>query len=539
MKSPTMTQKGKLFIVFFALMSLGLFLRTYHISNFGLFGDEKQSVLIAVGNTNFGGMSALMNPPAVFTPADFWAPRGIQAWLDADARGDVSGNSLFHDMMLKLVANVFGKGDGALRGVSVFFNMLTIWLLFYWARRQKMHEFYWPLGILLLAVLEPFFIIFSQQARNYTTSLFFTTVSNYFFWKMIIQKNDIEKPKTKDVVGWALTSLFALFSTYLTALVLVGQLIYMFIRLPKWEIWQKILLGAFLFIIPFGAWMLVGPGQYFLAYQADAGKQYLSFLQTNGPIKDWIEAASPGNLVKRTVSILSDYFFWTNDLYARQGVKFGGILLLIFGFFVIRWIKNIEDASMKRLYTFAGIQIFFPVFVLILTALKAGTTTGFFLRYASFGLPFGIFISAGFADYILRLPIWYRSLGILLMFIQLYFLVFQFSPLYQDQKQKYTNTAGRTRMRNPYPLIADRIRANYSVGDTVLYPTRRTNFLNSQHIDMNSVDVSDAQLVNVYFNGNEPFYQKIDTTYQDSVMLQKKNGRRLLIFDFRQGSLRY
>ena len=76
-------------------------------------------------------------------------------------------------------------------------------------------------------------------------------------------------------------------------------------------------------------------------------------------------------------------------------------------------------------------------------------------------------------------------------------------------------------------------------GDTVLYPSRKTNFLNSQHINMQAVDVSDAQLVNLYFDAEEPFYQKIDTTYQDSVIIRKKNGQRLLIFDFRQGSLRY
>jgi hypothetical protein len=56
---------------------------------------------------------------------------------------------------------------------------------------------------------------------------------------------------------------------------------------------------------------------------------------------------------------------------------------------------------------------------------------------------------------------------------------------------------------------------------------------------MQSVDVSDAQLVNLYFDADEPIFQKIDTTYQDSVIIQKKNGQRLLIFDFRKGSLRY
>ena len=95
-----------------------------------------------------GGMGELMRPDKTFTPADFWAPRGIKSWLDADARGDVSGNSLVHDMMLKLFAWLFGKGDAAMRSVSVLFNMLTIWIMFRWAR-QFTKANVWTLAIVL------------------------------------------------------------------------------------------------------------------------------------------------------------------------------------------------------------------------------------------------------------------------------------------------------------------------------------------------------------------------------------------------------
>ena len=52
-------------------------------------------------------------------------------------------------------------------------------------------------------------------------------------------------------------------------------------------------------------------------------------------------------------------------------------------------------------------------------------------------------------------------------------------------------------------------------------------------------DVSDAQLVNLYFNSELKFVQKIDTIYKDSVILKKKDGQKILIFDFKQGKYRF
>jgi hypothetical protein len=65
------------------------------------------------------------------------------------------------------------------------------------------------------------------------------------------------------------------------------------------------------------------------------------------------------------------------------------------------------------------------------------------------------------------------------------------------------------------------------------------NFLNAKNLQGRVADVSDAQLVNLYFNSELKFVQKIDTIYKDSVILKKKDGQKILIFDFKQGKYRF
>ena len=532
-----MLNKRRLFLLFLGLMFFGAFLRIYRINSFGLYGDEKQSILIAVANTNYGGMGDLLLPPATFTPSDFWKSRGIKSWIDADIRGDISGNSLVHDMALKLFSFLFVKSDGALRSVSVLFNLMTLWLLFYWARKLRPHQEAWPLAILLLAVLEPFFVIYSQQARNYTTSIFFTTASNYFFWNLII-KGDKLAFKSKDLLGWILTSLFALFSTYLTALVLVGQFVYLiFLSKISWPNWKKLAIGSLGFLAPLFSWMYWGPGQYAYEFQKDSGSQYLNYLKSNGPVIGWIEESNPTNLIKKSIYILSDSFFLTNDLYNRHGYKIGFILLVSFFVLILTFISKIKEKSEKNFYYLGLIQIVLPIIFLVFAALNAGTTTGFFLRYASFSIPFGIFLSVGVVDYLLKLNIWVKGLILLIATIQIYFLILQIKPLYTDSRQKYTFSSNRG--INPYPIIANKIIKSYTPGDTVLYPSKLNNFLNAKNLKDRLADVSDAQLVNLYLDDTFNFIQKIDTAYKDSVILKKANGQKVLIFDFEKGKYRY
>lgn len=528
-------KKELYFFVFLGLIILALFLRVYHLGQFSLFSDERSSVLLGVANTNQGGMGELMRPDKTFTPAEFWAPRGIKSWLDADARGDVSGNSLVHDMMLKLFAWLFGKSDAAMRSVSVFFNMLTIWVMFRWAR-QFTKANVWTLAIVLFAAIEPFFIIYSQQARNYATSLFFTTASNYLFWLLVIKKEGELNGNKKYLGLWVITSLGALFSTYLTALALVGQFIYLIFFVRNKTIWLRMSSRLVIILIPFVSWFIWGPARYFMGFQANAADQLLTFIQKNGEIPGWLEFATPSNLFKRTISIFSDHFFWTNDLYAKHGFKIGTVLLVFFFFLIFKWIKTLDRTS-RGVYVLAVIQIILPVVFLFVAAVNAGTTSGFFLRYACFGLPFGIFLSVGVMDYIMKQAIWYRIFACLFLFAQTYQLVVLFVPLYADEHQKYTFSVGRG--PNPYPVIAASIQSQYQVGDTVVYPSSKANLLDSKYLRNLVIDPLDAQNVNLYLNETDNFIQRVDPFMQDSVLIKKPNGKLIVIFDFKKGKYRY
>lgn len=528
-------KKELYFFVFLGLIMLALFLRVYHLGQFSLFSDERSSVLLGVANTNQGGMGELMRPDKTFTPADFWAPRGIKSWLDADARGDVSGNSLVHDMMLKLFAWLFGKGDAAMRSVSVLFNMLTIWIMFRWAR-QFVKSNVWTLAIVFFAAIEPFFVIYSQQARNYATSLFFATASNYLFWLLVIKKDGQLNNNKKYLLLWVLSSIGALFSTYLTALALVGQFIYMAVFVRDRSIWLRMTLHMCLTVIPFISWFIWGPARYFMDFQANAAEQLITYIQKNGEIPGWLEFASPSNLFKRTISIFSDHFFWTNDLYAKHGFKIGTVLLVCFIFLLFKWIKSL-DRSSRGVYLLGVIQIVLPSVFLFAAAVNAGTTSGFFLRYACFGLPFGIFISVGIFDYMLKQAIWYRIFACIFLLAQTYQLVSLFVPLYSDQHQKYTFSVGRG--PNPYPMIAAAIQSTYQAGDTVVYPSSKANLLDSKYLRNLVIDPLDAQNVNLYLNETDSFIQRVDPFMQDSVLIKKANGKVLVIFDFKKGKYRY
>lgn len=528
--------QNKIFILlaFVGLMLLAVFLRVYHIDHFSLFGDEKQSVLIGVANTNFGGMSDLLQEGKTFTSADFWADRGIASWLDADARGDVSGNSLVHDMMLKLFAQLFGHSDAVFRSVSVLFNLLTVWLLFYWYRKMFAGQWNWQLLVLLLAVIEPFFVIYSQQARNYTTSIFFSTLSNYFFWVLAIKPQ--ETFKRKYLVGWILATLFALFSTYLTALVLVGQGIYLTLRFPTKKLYFTMLVGGVIAVIPMACWILFGPGQHFLGYQADAAAKYVAYIQAHGPIQGWIEPSTFGNVSKRTISILSDQFLWTNDIYLKKGYRFGGVALLIFAYGIYRWLK-VENKPLRGFYLFCLLQILLPIVVLIAAAINAGTTTGYFIRYASFALPLGIFVSVGYLRHLFRQTIWIRLLASLYVFIQMYFQVEIFSALYSDAPQKYTFSNHRA--PNPYPLVASKILTTYQAGDTIVYPSAQSGGFVKSDTTKRVYNTSDAQLVNLYLPEDAQYIQRIDLQSQDSILIRGAHGRRIVLFNFAHNPHRY
>ena len=116
-------------------------------------------------------------------------------------------------------------------------------------------------------------------------------------------------------------------------------------------------------------------------------------------------------------------------------------------------------------------------------------------------------------------------------------MIQQFLPLYTDKKQKYTYSVNRG--PNPYPIIASKIEKIYELGDTIVYPSWKSKVLPSKHTLGRMIDPVDAQNVNLYFNSKAQYIQRVDVFMHDSILIKRKNGDVILIFDFQNGKYRY
>lgn len=519
-----------LFIVIFAAL-----LRFYHINHYGIFGDEKQGIMVAVGNVNIGGKKALMAPDKTFTPKDFWQPKTIADLLDANARGDTSGNATVHLISMNIFGQLFGHSDGVLRSVSAIYNLLTILFIFLIGRNIFKND---KIALLaaFLAATEPFFIIFSQQARFYTTCIFFGTVASYYFLEIMVNgKNSL-----KYYVGYTLSIILAIFSNYLTFTVFLAHGLYWLLVDRTFEKLRNFCVCYVIMAIPFGLWMTKGPGQYALLYIKDATNLYHSILKNPklaASYQGFIDIASWKNLFTRGISIVSDYFIFTNGWYEKLGNKIA--LVLVIGLLVlVAWI--ILNKSKKvdiQLFVFVLLMVFIPFVFSVLSAYKAGVMTGFYFRYTSFGLPFVSILMAWFLVLMFEK---YKIIAIgfaVLAMVQYYSFARIIKHFYADTQQKYTNSHGR--ISNPYILIADKIKSLYMPGDTIVYPSfYATGFSKAIERPKGEFDNHDAQLVNLYLPKDATYTQRISLEEADRVLLKRK-GQTLVLFDFEGIKYRY
>jgi 4-amino-4-deoxy-L-arabinose transferase-like glycosyltransferase len=72
--------------------------------------------------------------PRAFTPAEFWAPKTLEDYFEANNRSDI-GNSPFYYLILHWWTVVFGLSDFSVRFLSVIFSVLIIGLTYLFGKR--------------------------------------------------------------------------------------------------------------------------------------------------------------------------------------------------------------------------------------------------------------------------------------------------------------------------------------------------------------------------------------------------------------------
>lgn len=127
----------------------------------------------------------------------------------------IEKNPPLYFILLRQWSDLFGKSEFSLRFLSLFFGVLSIFLLYKLSRIFFDHKTS-LLGAVFLS-LSPFQIWYCQEARAFTLSLLLSLSSSYFFLRSF-KNND-----TKSWVLYSFSSLLLLFTTYYAAFILIPQ----------------------------------------------------------------------------------------------------------------------------------------------------------------------------------------------------------------------------------------------------------------------------------------------------------------------------
>ncbi|WP_439555850.1 glycosyltransferase family 39 protein [Dyadobacter sp.] len=589
-------------LILLVILIIGTALRLYRLDRFSIFFDEKSTMVVSQGIVLEGANQKPVystqrlaikefwkTPPMdyrpsqvirsftyeeiptarAFTPAEFWAPKTINDYYDALTRSDI-GNSPFYYLLLHIWMDIFGLSDYSARSFSVLLSVMIIGLTYLFGRRF----FSANTGLIAAAIVavEPFFIAYSHQARNYSLTFFLTLLATYFFLQII--ENKASKQKTALLyLGYILSAGLGLLSHFLTISVLLAHGAYALFFLRSVKGWIRMALAAVASLSGLTWWLTLGGGKYTLYTlkdQADLYKRMAETMPLNNPYGT-ILPATLGNVFQRALPIFTDLVIFTNGLTDALGGKRNIAVAIATGLLIILWYRfrnhikapeNIKDkvpflfiilaglfySHHKLQFSIFSVSIFalsfipdihraasteerkrlwmlylmglIPTFFLIFMAFRAGHTYGLNQRYPGFSFPYVIVLLSLLLQYYRKLQLGYRLLLYVFLAIQLCFVGLRLREFYQDRSTKYGYFA-EPRIPNPYYAAAQKIKSTYQAGDTILYPAIKLIARREMDKTFLPYSVQDAQLTNLYLPKDAQYIQVMDTTETDLIRLKK------------------
>ncbi len=574
-----------------AILLLAFGLRLYRAGTYGVFFDEKATLLVSQGVCVEGAnQKDLFNKPT-FTPAGFWRPKTTADYVEAIIRGDI-GNSPAYYVLLHGWLAVFGLSDWSLRMPSVLFSTLTVLLLFVFVRRHFRSD---TLALLSTAVaaVEPFFVSYSHMARNYSMTFFLTLLATHLFL-LILEKASDRNASTGLYLTYGLVFILSVLSHYLTVTVFLCHGLYALLYLRNLRSWVALGLAGVSGLGLLSLWFLYGGGRYtFFTLNAQADfYRHIALTNPYGSEFGTVLPATLANVARRAAPIFTDLFIVTNGLgSALTGLRnsalalgLGGVatglihryrnvarppvwvygavpVLLLAGlpiysvvplrflvlsaalpffYLVVRYIIDRTDQREKRLVVGLLLLTFIPTFFLLFMSWRSGHTFGITQRYSGFSFPYVCILMAMGLRQLAGLRGWFSGPLVAVLLVQGWFMAQLLGKIYADTEPKYTYF-DRARIANPYWSSAQELIARYTPGDTIVYPNRARKIYDAR-VESNTFPASvfDAQMANLYLPKDAQYIQRIDPAEPDRILLiEGKTGRKITIFNFEGTKYRY
>jgi hypothetical protein len=207
-------------------------------------------------------------------------------------------NPPLYFILLKGWISVFGISELSTRALSVIFSALTVFILYYLARRFFNREtaFY----VSLIFTVSQIHLYFSHETRGYTLLALMATLSFYFYLQTI------SIPSILNLIKYTVTITLLLYVHPVPIILIIIQficLLFYFRNNRKGTLY--IIAGQFIAAILFGVWVLKN--------------QWIS------KMKSWIPPPDPGKLKELLVTYLNTEFIF----YLSVAILFAFIVLII------------------------------------------------------------------------------------------------------------------------------------------------------------------------------------------------------------------
>jgi 4-amino-4-deoxy-L-arabinose transferase-like glycosyltransferase len=568
--------------VLIAIIVLGFGLRVYKIGAYGLAGDEKYSLFVSqfVSYDGNNQQNSVRNPKTpYFTPKEFWSEKDISGFYDAIARID-TGNGAFYTFLLHYWSKLVGLEDGNLRFLSLLFNLATIVLMYFFTKKYFSSTKI-ALTVAFLASISPFFINYSQIARNYSMQFFFTLLSTYLFLEII----ENFKLKMYPILLYVLYGIIVLFAELCHISVFplfFAHGIYILIFHRNLPFILKLSASFLIPILGMTLWLNSDGGRWLFHYVNNSVETY-NLMAKNSP-EEYLSVASFTTIIKQFRHLISCVFISAEGLYLKlagatnfiitiflsilayicfvyiknENLKFATILLLI--------LMNLAFVSVSNLHYFVLFSNLFllcfvlhhsrriinqnkPILLLILIAVisllflvvfafKDGNTFRIITRYVGFCYATNLILTVYFIRELFLNSSNSKYLILTGFVVQFGFLLRINNSIYQDNSPRYFMSHAAKRNENPYTILAKNIEKLYQKGDTVLYCSLKDNYMPKGY-DLPAYSVVDAQLTNFYLPKNAEFIQRVDKNEPNKVFLKNANGKMIELFDFEGIKYRY
>lgn len=402
----SLSRNSLLLLSFLLVLALGL--RLYRVGTYGIYFDEKSTLLISQAVCLEGANQKDVFSKPYFTPAEFWKPKTINDFIEANIRGDI-GNSPAYYGVLWLWLKVFGLSDASLRMPSVIFSTLIVWLLFVFVRRhfqprQPASNAQYTgslaprsvdklaLTSAAIATVEPFFVAYSHIARNYSMTFFLTLLATHIFLlilERVRQSTGYVRHSGTPSLLWLYFAYGAVFVTavlshYLAITVFLCHGLYALLYLRNGRAWLTLALTGFVGLGLISLWFIYGGGTYTL-YILEEQKNFYRNLALTNPLNNGFGIILPAtlpNIATRAVPVFSDLFIVTNGLSQVLSVIQNSLLALGVGAGSTLIIHRYFSVSKPPVWVYAAVTI------LLLAGIPFYTMQPIRLLVLSVALPF-------------------------------------------------------------------------------------------------------------------------------------------------------